>query len=100
MPFYTFLDTTTNEVIEVKLSLSEYKQFNADNPHLTRYYDISTIPSIVSGVCGIRNDNGWKEVLCKVSEKHSSSALAEKTLKKSIKQIKTQNIIKKHLGSR
>jgi len=37
-------------------------------------------------------------VLSKVSEKHPQSKVAEKHGKKSIKQIKTEQIVKKHLG--
>ena len=54
--------------------------------------------NIVGGVSGItyKNDQGFKEVLSKISEAHPQSALAQQYGKKSIKQVKTEQAIKKH----
>lgn len=100
MPFYTFHDSTNDEIVEHKLSISEYDTFVKLNPHLIRYHDISTIPSMVSGVGGIKNDSGWKDVLSKIGEKHPDSELNRNVNKKSIKQVKTEQIIKKHLNKK
>lgn len=96
MPFYTFKDSDTNEVFEVQLKLSEYDDFLKENPTCSRYYDTDSFPGLVSGVGGIKNDNGWKEVLSKVAEKHPASELGDKVLKRSAKQVRTQNILDKH----
>ncbi len=54
--------------------------------------------NIISGVVSASNnkDGGFNEVLHKISEAHPNSALADRTLKKSIKQVKTRETIKKH----
>ena len=43
-----------------------------------------------------RSDQGWKEVQSKIAEAHPQSALANEVGKKSIKQIKTEQVVKKH----
>jgi hypothetical protein len=40
--------------------------------------------------------DGFKEVLSKISEAHPASDLADKHSKKSIKQARTEQVIKKH----
>lgn len=100
MPFYIFKDSNTNEVFEIQLKLSEYDDFIKSHPTCSRYYEPDSMPGVVSGVGGIKNDAGWKEVLSKVAEKHPNSALGNKMNRKSIKQVKTENIIKKHTKNR
>jgi hypothetical protein len=41
-------------------------------------------------------DSGWKENLSRIAEAHPRSNLAKRYGKKSIKQIKTEQVIKKH----
>ena len=41
-------------------------------------------------------DSGWKETLSKVAEAHPMSALANEMGTKSTKQIKTEQVMKKH----
>jgi hypothetical protein len=100
MPTYSFIDVNTKEVVEFKLKISEYDQFSADNPHLIRYIDeaprvvgaISTVGSIEG-----KTDNTWKEVLSKIAEQNPNSPHAERFGKKTIKQVKTEQVINKHL---
>jgi len=97
MPTYTFKDTKTQEVFDVILSMSEYDVYKSQHPNHERYFDEA--PKIVSGVSTTnRVPDGFKEVLSKVSEAHPTSVVAQKHGKKSIKQIKTEQIVKKHLG--
>ena len=44
-----------------------------------------------------RSDQGWKEVQSKIAEAHPQSAFAKEHNKKSIKQIKTEQVVKKHV---
>jgi hypothetical protein len=44
-----------------------------------------------------KTDGGFKEVLSKIGEAHPESELAKQTTKKTIKQIKTEQVVKKHL---
>ena len=93
MPIYIFKNTKTNEVEEKFLSMSEREEYLKDNP------DIKQVPTpinIVGGVGGIKTDNGFNEVLSKISEAHPKSALAERHGRRTIKQVKTENAINKH----
>jgi hypothetical protein len=74
----------------------------ADMEKFTKKKHITLMPptqmNIISGVVSASNnkDGGFNEVLHKISEAHPNSALADRTLKKSIKQVKTRETIKKH----
>ena len=46
----------------------------------------------------IKNDAGWKENLSRIAEAHPSSALADRYGKKTTKEIKTREVLKKHKG--
>jgi hypothetical protein len=97
MPTYTFINKETNEVFDVILSMKEYDEFKSKNPNCERHFDEA--PKVVSGTSTTnRVPDGFKEVLSKVSEAHPTSVVAQRHGKKSIKQIKTEQIVKKHLG--
>lgn len=95
MPTYQFLNTETEEVFEDFMSISKKEEFMKDNPHIIQIFDQL---NIVSGVGHLysKTDNSWKEVLSKVSEKHPRSELAKEYRKKTIKEVKTDQILKKH----
>lgn len=97
MPTYIFVNTETGEEFELLLKMSERDQFLRDNPHVQ---SVLTAPAIVSGVSSSsrnRVPDGFKEVLSKISEAHPSSGVAEKHGKKTIKQAKTDQVVKKHV---
>ena len=54
--------------------------------------------NIVSSVGTIdgKTDNGWKEVMSKISEAHPKSELAQRYGKKSVKDTQVERVIKKH----
>jgi hypothetical protein len=93
---YIFEDQE-GEVIEVSIPHTELDQYKVDNPHLKQ---IITAPHIVGGVNDrVKTDEGFKSVLSKVAEGHPNSALADKVgANKSIKQIKTSAVVKKHIA--
>jgi hypothetical protein len=95
MPTYQFLNTETEELFEDFMSISKKEEFMKDNPHIIQIFDQL---NIVSGVGHLysKTDNSWKEVLSKVSEKHPGSELAKEYRKKTIKEVKTDQILKKH----
>tara|TARA_B100001057_G_scaffold213242_2_gene213589 strand:+ start:672 stop:905 length:234 start_codon:yes stop_codon:yes gene_type:complete len=74
--------------------MSGREEFLKDNPH------IQQTPSMfgIAGGTGdrIKNDSGWKENLSRISEAHPRSNLAERYGKKSVKQSKTEQVLKKH----
>jgi len=77
------------------MSISELDKFKEENPNLTRKI---TAPAIISGVSGSgpKVSDGMKEVFAKAAEAHPNSPLADRYGKKSIKEIKTREVLKKH----
>jgi hypothetical protein len=57
-------------------------------------------PAIVSGVSGQQSykvPDGFKEVLSKVAEKHPDSVVGDRYGKKSIKEVRTKEVVRKHV---
>ena len=100
MPTYNFLNSETGEEFESFMKISEREEYLKNNPHIQ---SIITAPALVSGVSTSnsrsgRVPSGFNEVLSKVAEAHPTSKVAQRFGKKSIKQVKTEQIVKKHLG--
>lgn len=97
MPTYNFLNTETGEEFETLMKISEREEFLKNNPHIQ---PILMAPAIVSGVTTSNSGNkvpdGFKEVLAKVAESHQSSSVADKVGKRSIKNVRTRDIVDKH----
>ena len=95
MPTYDFLNTETGEVEEVIMTISGKEQYLKDNPHMKQHY--SKVPGIVrsSGTTNVDN-HGFKEVLQKVGEAHPGSEVQKQHIRRTGKEIKTREIIKKH----
>lgn len=97
MPTYNFLNTDTGEEFESFMKISEREEYLIANPHIQ---PVMTAPAIVSGVSTStqnRVPDGFKEVLSKVAEAHPTSDVAKKHGKKSIKQVKTDQVVRKHV---
>lgn len=99
MPIYTFENKKTNEVYDEMMTISEMEAYLKKNKHVKQ---IISCVNIVGGVSGIsyKGDQGWKEVQSKIAEAHPQSNLAQEHRKKSIKEIKTEQVIKKHRARR
>ena len=95
MPTYRFYNKNTKTEFEEYMSIADMEKF-------TKKKHITLMPptqmNIISGVVSASNnkDGGFNEVLHKISEAHPNSELAGRTLKKTIKQVKTRETIKKH----
>ena len=77
------------------MSISEMEEF-IQKKHIkllppTQLNIVSSTGSIDS-----KTDNGWKEVLSKVSEAHPASNLASQYGKKSVKDTQVDRVIQKH----
>jgi predicted nucleic acid-binding Zn ribbon protein len=97
MPTYNFINTETGEEFESFMRISAREEFLKANPHIQ---PVMTAPAIVSGVSSStqnRVPDGFKEVLSKVAEAHRGSDFANKHLRKSIKEVKTEQVVKKHV---
>jgi hypothetical protein len=98
MPTYSFYNNQTGEQFDALMKISEREEYLNSNPHITQ---VLTAPCIVSGVSTSSQNKvpeGFKEVLSKVAEAHPESATGKRYGRKSIKQVKTKNIVDKHLG--
>ena len=95
MPTYRFYNKNTKTEFEEYMTIADMEKFKKKK-HITLMPP--TQMNIISGVVSASNnkDGGFNEVLHKISEAHPNSALADRTLKKSIKQVKTRETIKKH----
>lgn len=95
MPTYSFLNTTTGEEYDMFMSFSARENYLKDNSHIQ---PVVTAAAIVGSVTTTNKvPNGFKEVLSKISDSHLGSQLAKKHARKSIKQVKTEQVIQKHV---
>ena len=95
MPTYRFYNSKTKEEYTDLMSISEMEEF-IKKKHIkllppTQLNIVSSTGSIDS-----KTDNGWKEVLSKVSEAHPASNLARQYGKKSVKDTQVDRVIQKH----
>jgi len=95
MPLYSFRNTKTGKEFTDMMSIDEMESYLKTNKHIKQQI---TSVNIVAGVSGMsyRSDQGWKEVQSKIAEAHPKSAFAQEHRKKSIKEVKTEQVIKKH----
>ena len=95
MPTYRFYNSKTKEEYTDLMTISEMEEF-IKKKHIkllppTQLNIVSSTGSIDS-----KTDNGWKEVLSKVSEAHPASNLASQYGKKSVKDTQVDRVIQKH----
>lgn len=95
MPTYDFLNTNTNKMEELFMSISEMEEYVKENPHIQI---APAAPAIISGVnIEQKMDTGWKETLQKISESHPNSALADRYgNNKTLKQKKGERVYQEH----
>tara|TARA_A100001011_G_scaffold382835_1_gene453258 strand:- start:2882 stop:3214 length:333 start_codon:yes stop_codon:yes gene_type:complete len=95
MPIYTFINTKTGKEFDDMMSISDMENYLAKNKHIKQ--KITGI-NIIGGIQGIthKTDGGWKENMSRIAEAHPTSPLADRYGKKSIKQVKTREVLKKH----
>ena len=95
MPTYRFYNKKTKEEYTDLMSISEMEKF-IKKKHI-KLLPPTTL-NIVSSVGHVdsHTDNGWKEVMSKISEAHRNSHLADQYGKKSVKDTQVDRIIHKH----
>ena len=99
MPLYTFKNTKTNKEFTEMMSIAEMEEYLEKNKHIKQQL---TSLNIVGGVSGMsyRSDQGWKDNLSRIAEAHPNSPLAQQHRKRTIKEVKTEQVIKKHRARR
>jgi predicted nucleic acid-binding Zn ribbon protein len=95
MPVYSFENTKTGKEFDKIMSISEKEEYLNTNTHIKQVLNRINIVGGVSGM-SYRQDQGWKENLSRIAEKHPTSALAREMGTRTTKQIKTEQVIKKH----
>ena len=95
MPTYRFYNSKTKKEYTDLMSISEMEEF-IKKKHIkllppTQLNIVST-----TGTIDGKTDNGWKEVMSKISEPHPKSELAQRYGKKSVKDTQIDRVIKKH----
>ena len=95
MPTYTFYNKRTKKEHTDLMSISEMEEYLSKNKHVSQVIKGINIVSSVGNRTG-KTDSGWKENLSRIAEAHPRSNLAKRYGKKTIKQIKTDQVIKKH----
>ena len=95
MPVYSFENTKTGKEFDKIMSISEKEEYLNTNTHIKQVLNRINIVCGVSGM-SYRQDQGWKENLSRIAEKHPTSALAREMGTRTTKQIKTEQVIKKH----
>ena len=96
---YTFKNTKTGKIESYEMKLAEYDEFKINNPHLERYHDTAPIFNY-RGKKDFKTDNSFKEVMSKIADKFPGSPLADQHSKKSIKEVKTREVVNKHLNKK
>lgn len=96
MPIYSFRDTATGEIFDIMMSMSDLDEYKIQHPQHERYFDAGSVPALVSGVSLTgKLDDGFKDVLSRISEAHPNSELADGNIKKTIKQAQTDRVVQK-----
>ena len=96
MPIYTFENTKTKKVYDEMMSIAEKEEFLEKNKHIKQLLTTINISSGVVGMGGMKNDGGWKDNLSRIAEAHPTSPLADQHRKRSIKEVKTAQVMAKH----
>jgi hypothetical protein len=95
MPIYSVHNTETGVPEEDFWGTWDDLQiYLEENPHLQKTI---TMPSFVSGIAGIthKNDNGFKDMLSRISDANPHSPLAQTHGNKGIKETKTREAVNK-----
>lgn len=99
MPIYTYENTNTGEQFDILMKLSEKEGYEKANPHLRS--KITGAPGIVGGTGDrTRPDNGFKEVLSKISEANPYSALAQDYGKKDPLSVKKREAVTRYQNTK
>ena len=86
----------TGEVKEYSMSWKDLDQFKKDNPDLQQQIVPPNFITRRDGDVLKKAGAGWNEVLQKVGEHHPNSEVAKKNIRRTSKQVATDNIAKKH----
>ena len=95
MPLYDFLDMENNEVFEAFFKFAEKDEFLKDNPSIKQI--MLKPPMIVSGVGGVKTDDGFQDLLKTIAAKNPDTPFGQSIsgVGRSVKQVKTSQAVAK-----
>ena len=96
MPTYDFENTKTGEVTTEMMSIAELDEFKKNNPHMKQLISKINIVGGVMGMGRMKTDGGWKDMLSRIGDAHPGSKVHDLYGNKSIKDIKTRQVLQKH----
>lgn len=96
MPTYEFVNTETDEHVEMFMSLSQREKFLKENPQFRTVISAPGIVSYTGGDLYSKTPSGFKEVLSKVAEAHPNSVVADRYGKRSIKEVRTNRVVESY----
>ncbi len=96
MPTYLFYDTVTEKEFEKFMSISDRETFLKETPHIEQKIQPPNFIKRRDGDVLKKAGAGWNEVLQKVGEHHPDSEVAKKNVRRTVKQVKTAEVVKKH----
>ena len=95
MPIYTFYNKRTKKEFDEMMTISEMESYIKKNKHIRQVIKgINIVASV--GNSTMKTDSGWNDTLSKIAEAHPQSNLAKTHLRRSTKQVKTEEVLKKH----
>jgi predicted nucleic acid-binding Zn ribbon protein len=100
MPTYDFEDTKTGKQWTDMMSIADKEKYLKKNKHIKQMVSAINIVGGVQGMGSYKNDQGWAENMSRIAEAHPTSNLGQRYGKPSIKDVKTQQVIKKHAARR
>ena len=77
------------------MSIADMEKFLKKNKHIKQRLTTINISSGVQGV-NMKTDGGWKDNLSRIADAHPTSELAKQHRRRSIKEVKTQQVVEKH----
>jgi|688.fasta_scaffold00051_119 hypothetical protein len=96
MPTYKFKNRKTGDEFTEFMKISELDPYKEANPDLEQVPNGAPLIAYRNLGSEIKVDGGFKEVLQKAAEAHPLSPLADRYMKKTAKQLKTEEVVKKH----
>ena len=93
MPTYTFEIIETGEQYDEVMKIAEKDDYLKNNPKIK---PVMTAPHFVGDHIVKKMDGGMNETLQKIAERNPNTPLADRFSRRSSKDIKKENIVKKY----
>ena len=95
MPTYRFYDKVKDTEYEELMTIAEMEKF-IKKKHITLLPPTQMNIVSTTGTIDGKTDDGWKEQLSRIADKHPDSNLGRRYRRRGIKEAKTKEVKKKH----